>query len=164
MLNVEYHGDLQTATFIGTQSAAIQQSWCQLYDAMTRKVFLHFKKKGEWHDCILQREKQGEGCVPACLSMALACLCCSNAWPWSWLQAPKHAMYGKAWTSCSEIPCSSVILKESSDDHANHQSWFRMKSVSFAFPAWKRVVCNNLAHISSCSFLDTAELQGNISL
>ena len=141
MLNVEYHGDLQTATFIGTQSAAIQQSWCQLYDAITRKVFSTFqKRKGEWHDCILQRGKQGEGYVPACLSMALACLCCSNAWPWSWLQAPKHAMYGKAWTSCSEIPCSSVILRESSDDHANHHyfTWnlyhlhFRHENVSCA--------------------------------
>ena len=95
--------------------------WCyhtQFY--ITRKVFSTFQKKGEWHDCILQRGKQGEGYVPACLSMALACLCCSNAWPWSWLQAPKHAMYDNAWTSCCEIPCSSVILKESSDDHANH--------------------------------------------
>ena len=45
MLNIEYHGDLQTATFIGTQSAAIQQSWCQLYDAITRKVFSTFQKK-----------------------------------------------------------------------------------------------------------------------
>ena len=68
MLNVEYHGDLQTATFIGTQSAAIQQSWCQLYDAITRKVFSTFQKKKESDTIAYYRgENKGKGtCLPAC--------------------------------------------------------------------------------------------------
>ena len=67
MLNVEYHGDLQTATFIGTQSAAIQQSWCQLYDAITRKVFSKFQKKKRRVARLHITEGKTRGRVRACL-------------------------------------------------------------------------------------------------
>ena len=66
MLNVEYHGDLQTATFTGTQSAAIQQSWCQLYDAITRKVFSTFQKKRRVTQLHITEGKT-RGRVRACL-------------------------------------------------------------------------------------------------
>ena len=67
MLNVEYDEDLQTATFIGTQSAAIQRSWCQLYDAITRNIFLHFKKKESDKIAYYRGENKGKGtCLPAC--------------------------------------------------------------------------------------------------
>ena len=68
MLNVEYDEDLQTTTFISTQSAAVQQSWCQLYDAITCNIFFTFQKKKKSDKIAYYRgENKGKGtCLPAC--------------------------------------------------------------------------------------------------